>query len=181
VRVTDLFQLTGMQERPVFKRLLLIVTMLISCVGCDQATKSVAKSYLSETEVVSLLGGSVRLQIAKNYGAFLSVGQSMQRTVRTVLLTAGVAAVLVAMFAYGVVTAASSPLMLPALGIIIGGGVSNLLDRLFYGGYVLDFLNVGIGPVRTGIFNVADVFIMAGVLVLVFSNRLAQRPTRNVS
>lgn len=163
------------------KRLLLIVTMLVSCVGCDQTTKSVAKSYLSETEVVSLLRGSVRMQIAKNHGAFLSVGQSMQRTTRTALLTAGVAAVLVALFAYGVATTASNPLVLPALGIIIGGGVSNLLDRLFYGGYVLDFLNVGIGPVRTGIFNVADVFIMAGVLLLVFSNWLAQPPARNVS
>jgi signal peptidase II len=163
------------------KRLLLIVTILVSCVGCDQATKSVAKAYLSETQVVSLLGGGVRLQIAKNYGAFLSVGQSMPRTTRTALLTAGVAAVLVGLFAYGLIAAPGNPLVLPALAIVIGGGVSNLLDRLFYGGYVLDFLNVGIGPLRTGIFNVADVFIMAGVLVLVCGKWLAPRPMRNVS
>jgi signal peptidase II len=149
------------------KRLLLIVTILVSCVGCDQTTKTVAKTYLSETQAVSLLGGSVRLQIAKNYGAFLSLGASMNQATRTAVLSAGVAAVLIALFVYCVAAVPSNPLILPALGIIIGGGVSNLIDRLFYGGYVLDFLNVGIGPVRTGIFNVADMFIMAGVLLLV--------------
>ena len=59
------------------KRLLLILTILFSCVGCDQATKSVAKAYLSETHTVVLLGDTVRLQLAKNYGAFLSLGSSV--------------------------------------------------------------------------------------------------------
>jgi signal peptidase II len=58
--------------------------------------------------------------------------------------------------------------------LVIGGGMSNFIDRLLYGGYVVDFLNVGIGSVRTGIFNVADVFIVTGVLLLVFSDRLSK-------
>jgi signal peptidase II len=56
--------------------------------------------------------------------------------------------------------------------LIVGGGVSNLIDRLRYGGYVVDFLNVGIGSLRTGIFNVADMAIMAGVIIWAFSDRL---------
>ncbi len=163
------------------KRLLLIVTILISCVGCDQTTKSIAKTYLSETETVSLLGGSVRLQIAKNYGAFLGLGESMHRTVRTALLSAGVAAVLIALFAYCLAATQRNPVVLPALGLVIGGGMSNLIDRLLYGGYVVDFLNVGIGSVRTGIFNVADVFIVVGVLLLVFSDRLSKELLTNHS
>ena len=156
------------------KRLSLIVTILISCVGCDQTTKSIAKTYLSETETVSLLRGSVRLRIAKNYGAFLSLGESMHGTIRSALLTTGVATVLTTLFAYCLAATPANPVVLPALGIVIGGGLSNLIDRLLYGGYVVDFLNVGIGPVRTGIFNVADVFIVTGVLLFVFNDRLSK-------
>ena len=46
--------------------------------------------------------------------------------------------------------------------LFVGGGVSNLLDRIIHGAAV-DFMNVGIGPLRTGIFNVAAVAIMLGV------------------
>ena len=52
------------------------------------------------------------------------------------------------------------------LALFIGGGVSNWIDRLLHG-RVVDFLNVGIGSLRTGIFNVADVAIMAAVAMLV--------------
>jgi signal peptidase II len=54
-----------------------------------------------------------------------------------------------------------------AAALIIGGGFSNLLDRLYNDGLVVDFMNAGIGPVRTGIFNLADVAIMAGSGMLV--------------
>ena len=51
------------------KRLLVILAILFSCVGCDQVTKSVAKTYLSETRAVVLLGDTVRLQLAKRDGS----------------------------------------------------------------------------------------------------------------
>ncbi len=56
---------------------------------------------------------------------------------------------------------------LVGVAILVAGGASNLLDRIAYG-MVIDFMNVGIGPLRTGIFNVADMAIMlgAGSLVL---------------
>lgn len=48
------------------------------------------------------------------------------------------------------------------VALLVGGGVSNLLDRIIHG-TVIDFMNVGIGPLRTGIFDVADMAIMLGV------------------
>jgi signal peptidase II len=58
------------------------------------------------------------------------------------------------------------------LSLALAGGVSNWWDRWVNDGRVVDFLNLGLGPVRTGIFNVADVAIMAGVaLVLLASAR----------
>jgi signal peptidase II len=53
------------------------------------------------------------------------------------------------------------------LTLLAAGGASNWADRVVHG-RVIDFMNVGIGPLRTGIFNVADVAIMLGVALLLF-------------
>jgi signal peptidase II len=153
------------------KRLLLILAILFSCVGCDQATKSVAKAYLSETHTVVLLGDTVRLQLAKNYGAFLSLGSSVGEASRGMLFSVVVGAVLAALLAYLFISKPENPIVGVSVALIVGGGVGNLIDRLRYGGYVVDFLNVGIGPVRTGIFNVADMVIMVGVVLWAFSDK----------
>ena len=157
------------------KRLVLVLAILFSCVGCDQVTKSVAKAYLSETHAVVLLGDTVRLQVAKNYGAFLSLGSSIGESSRGMLLSVVVGSVLAALLAYLFISKPQNPIVGVSIALIVGGGVSNLIDRLRYGGYVVDFLNVGIGPVRTGIFNVADMAIMAGVVMWAFSDRLWTR------
>lgn len=53
-----------------------------------------------------------------------------------------------------------------AVALLFAGGVGNLIDRVTSGGSVVDFINLGIGPVHTGIFNVADVAITVGALIL---------------
>ena len=54
---------------------------------------------------------------------------------------------------------------------ILAGGIGNLIDRATQNGLVTDFLNVGIGPVRTGIFNVADMAVTFGVIVFIIATR----------
>jgi signal peptidase II len=153
----------------VSKRVLLVLTVLISCVGCDQTAKSVATAHLSETESVSLLGGTVRLQVAKNYGAFLSLGASMPQTLRLGLLSIGVGGVLIGLLASLLLSKRINPIGAVAIALMVSGGLSNLIDRLQHGGYVVDFINIGVGPLRTGIFNAADMYIMLGVSLLVFA------------
>ena len=58
-----------------------------------------------------------------------------------------------------------------AAAIIAAGGAGNLWDRVQTGGWVVDFLNLGVGPVRTGIFNVADVALMAGAGLMIVAGR----------
>ena len=53
-----------------------------------------------------------------------------------------------------------------------------MIDRILHKGTVVDFLNVGIGPLRTGIFNIADVAIMGGAIILFFSALRMQRQNR---
>src|SRR5947199_5008520 len=64
-----------------------------------------------------------------------------------------------------------------AFSLVVGGGLSNLLDRVAYGGYVVDFINLGIGSLRTGIFNAADVAITVGVLLVVFGGQWQRKPS----
>ena len=54
-----------------------------------------------------------------------------------------------------------------ALALVLGGGIGNLIDRIFNDGRVIDFLNIGVGSIRTGVFNVADIAITFGVLLFV--------------
>jgi signal peptidase II len=57
---------------------------------------------------------------------------------------------------------------MPFIGamLFLAGGASNLLDRIMHG-TVVDFMNVGVGSLRTGIFNVADVALMIGVALMI--------------
>ena len=148
-----------------------ILAILFSTVGCDQATKTIAKTYLSDTQRVVLLGDTLRLELAWNYGALLSLGSSLGESSSGMLLSILVALVVGSLLVYLFVFKPQNPIVAASIALIAGGGVSNLIDRVRYG-YVVDFLNVGIGPLRTGIFNVADMAIMAGVVLWAFSDRL---------
>lgn len=157
------------------KRLLNIIVTVLACVGIDQLTKLIAKRTLVDGELITLLGDGIRLQLAKNYGTFLSLGASLPENVRNAATTLGVGVILAALFGYALFSKAANAVAVFAMAMLLGGGLSNLFDRIAYGGYVLDFLNVGIGPLRTGIFNVADMFIMAGVFVMLFSEQIQRR------
>jgi signal peptidase II len=91
------------------KRLLLIFAILFACVGCDQATKSVAKSYLTETSNVILLGDTIRLVLARNYGAFLSLGAGVGESSSGMLLSALVGIVLAGLVIYLFVSKPQNP------------------------------------------------------------------------
>jgi len=156
------------------KRIVLTVIVLISCVGCDQASKSVAQSLLSETDVWSFWGDTVRLQLAHNHGAFLGLGSSFPEVLRDGLFSLGVAGMLIALLGYILFSKSASPSSILAYALLLAGGLGNLIDRLIYGGYVVDFINIGIGPIRTGVFNAADVVVVVGALML-----LTGRPRAN--
>jgi len=149
------------------KRTVLIFVVLVSCVGCDQVTKSVAQSLLSETEVWSLWGDTVRLQLAHNQGAFLGLGSSFPEILRDGLFSLGVAGMLAVLLVYILHAKSASSSTILAYTLLLAGGLGNLIDRLMYGGYVVDFINIGIGSLRTGVFNVADVIVVVGALILV--------------
>jgi len=64
-------------------------------------------------------------------------------------------------------------LALVGVSLFVAGGASNLLDRIVYG-TVIDFIHVGVGPLRTGIFNVADMAIMLGAALVMWAGFRAE-------
>ncbi|HVW51202.1 MAG TPA: signal peptidase II [Trinickia sp.] len=135
----------------------------------DQLTKALFKQILRPGEVVSLLGGSLLVLPTYNHGAFLSAGAEMAAATRNTVFTYGVLAILAGLLGWLLRSSKLGRVEVFAITCILGGGLSNLLDRFVDQGRVFDFLNVGIGHVRTGVFNVADVGIMLGVALLIFS------------
>jgi signal peptidase II len=158
-----------------FARLALVAVMLVACVGCDQTTKALARDHLQGRGTTSFFDGTLRLQYVENSGAFLSLGESLPHRWRTAVFTVGAGAVLAVALLYLLLASKAVPVQIIALSLICGGGIGNLIDRVRYDGYVTDFLNMGIGPLRTGIFNFADVALMAGIALFVFQQRRSER------
>jgi signal peptidase II len=141
--------------------------LIVATIGCDQVSKRVASVHLADSPGRSYLGDAVRLQYAENRGGFLSIGADLPEWARTAIFSVGTA---LALFAY-VISALTLPLgryAIVGLCLLFAGGLSNLTDRLLHG-RVIDFLNIGVGPLRTGIFNIADVAVMIGAVVLMAS------------
>ena len=114
------------------------------------------------------MAGVFRLQFSENAGGFMSLGRGLPGSVRFWLLIIGVGVALTGMLQFVLFSREMDRFSVIAASLIVGGGFSNLLDRLYNDGLVVDFLNAGIGHVRTGIFNLADVAIMVGSGMLVY-------------
>lgn len=151
-------------------RTILVLLLTLTCVGCDQATKFVAKRYLQPDAIISLAGDALRLQYAENSGAFLSLGSSLPDPWRHLVFTVLVGIFLLGLLAYTLFSGELAPFTIACLSFICAGGLSNLIDRIAYDGRVVDFLNMGIGPLRTGIFNIADMAITFGALFMLVEN-----------
>jgi len=148
-------------------RLGLVILILISCTSCDQMTKNMAKELLASSPPISLLNDSIRIEYTENPGALLSLGANLPSQARFLFFVVFVSLVLAITLAFAVNTRSSSLMQLVGLSLVAAGGMGNLLDRLFNNGMAIDFLRLGIGPLRTGIFNVADVAIVAGLATFV--------------
>ena len=157
------------------KRLLLMAPVMLSCVGCDRITKAVAREYLADSPGRSFWGELFRLQYAENPGAFLGMGAGLPETARFWVFIMAVGAVLLGVLVWTLSSRSLRPVGVVALSLVLGGGLSNLYDRVVNGGAVVDFLNLGLGGLSTGVFNVVDVAISTGVTLLLIGELMRSR------
>jgi signal peptidase II len=163
---------------------LLMTLVALSCIGCDQASKRMATQLLQGTGTHAYLLDTFRLTYAENPGAFLSLGANWPEPLRWIVLTGLTSAI-------GIVAAVwayrrwqrkpSTGLEVWAFVLIASGGVGNLIDRVFRDGRVVDFMNLGIGTLRSGIFNVADLQIMLGGALLYIAQRKSPADERTIA
>lgn len=155
-------------------RNIFILLLVLVNAGCDQISKNVAREHLDYYETINVLGKHLILTKIENTGAFLSAGDSLGGSVKFIFLSL---LPLLALF-YGVyyVMTRHNLHKLLVLGIcfVIGGGLGNLYDRLLYGS-VTDFVHVDVLIFKTGIFNLADVSIMIGMIMIITNLYLTPR------
>jgi signal peptidase II len=157
-------------------RLALLIA-IVATIGCDHVTKHYAATTLAKTSIRSFLADTVRLEYGENTGGFLSLGANLPAAARTSVFVIGTGLALL-FAAWVVVRAPMSGWTILGLSLFMGGGASNWIDRVTRGS-VIDFLNVGLGSLRTGIFNLADVAIMFGAgIVAITELRRHQSPIR---
>lgn len=164
--------------RRVSRILLLLFTAFL--VGCDHATKLAVMLKLGGGDEVQIVPGVLDLRYAKNddtaFSLFHQLGHGAPLFHRTGLL------VVISLIVLAVVLTAwwkrrSDPSRALHVGfaLIVAGAAGNVIDRVMRG-YVVDFIHVHMWPV----FNVADVLIVAGtiLLALVAQSRASSRDAR---
>ena len=145
----------------------------------DRITKLLAVLYLKGNEPIEYFNGIFRLIYAENTGAFLSLGKNWNIYVKYIVLL--IIPIIICLF--GIIY-----LMLKEkkfyriiiLSCIIGGGLGNLFDRLFNNFTVIDFMNFGIGNIRTGILNVADLPVTFGVIILIIFEFIVNKKEKKI-
>lgn len=149
-------------------KLLLAVIILGSCIGCDQVTKSMAIHSLRDQPSRSFLADTIRLDFAENPGGFLSLGANLPDGFRTNFFIVTNCLMMLGVVAFLFVKRKIPLLLFVSIVYVVAGGASNLIDRVTNNGLVIDFINMGIGPLRTGVFNVADMAITFGAIAAAF-------------
>lgn len=158
----------GERTAPIKPLLVLIVTAAVVFLA-DQLTKALVVANVGASEQIELLGGVVQIWNVRNRGAAFSLFQG------EIALFLVVTVLALAMIVYFHRSLRDRSLWLQALlGVILGGTLGNLVDRLRQG-YVTDFVSVGIGDLRWPTFNVADSSIVVGIGLLVLYLAWADR------
>jgi signal peptidase II len=148
------------------RKLAMFGTILGVVVVLDLITKLIVQRTFRPLEQIDVIGSFVRLTYITNPGA--AFGIYLGPSSRLIFLGLSVLAifVLVAMYRY---TPAGDRIRLTAIALICSGAFGNLIDRLRSTHGVIDFVDVGIGDLRWPVFNVADMAVTTGAVVLALS------------
>lgn len=146
-----------------------IFLLIIFNITIDQVSKVLVRANFEYGEIKELIGKKFIMQYVENKGAFLGMGSDMNDTLRLILLLILPTLVLGYLIYYITVNKTLDKLSTIALSCIAGGGIANVFDRIAFG-KVTDFFFIDLGGVfKTGIFNIADMSVTFGMIVLVYT------------
>ena len=153
-----------MSIRHVIRALIITAIVLIN-IGCDQVSKDIVRKNINTQEVIHVIQSNFVLMKVENTGAAMSSGANLPPVIKIILLQIFPALVLLFLFIWILTNAKFSKLRIVGLCFIIGGGIGNLYDRILYGS-VTDFMYMELGFLKTGIFNMADVSVSLGTILI---------------
>lgn len=156
------------------KRTIYILLVIVVTIAIDQISKVLVRTHIqARTDIhpgerISLIGDAFIMMNVENTGAFLGMGSDLNPTLRIILLLILPILVLGFVLRHILKDTSIDKWSLFAFASIIGGGIANVYDRIVYGS-VTDFFFIDLGGVfRTGIFNMADLSVTTGMIILVF-------------
>ncbi|MBM1107434.1 signal peptidase II [Aurantibacter crassamenti] len=153
-----------MRENTVLRNIIIIALVLLN-IGCDQISKEVIRKKVEPSEYIQVVGDNFIVTNVENTGAMLGFGKNLPPIIKIIVLQALPVLVLLILLTRILRKKDLDKFMVLAFACVIGGGIGNLIDRIMYGS-VTDFLFVEIGFFKTGIFNMADVSVTMGVILI---------------
>jgi signal peptidase II len=157
-------------------KILLILSILGFTIGCDRVSKNMVREKMHYNERINLLGNHLTITKVENTGAFLSLGNRLPKPVKLWIMIILPIVVLGLTFLAVFTKNNMSMLTIAGLCSITGGGIGNIYDRIMQGS-VTDFLHMDFFLFQTGVFNMADVFIMTGMFLILLDMFLQRKKT----
>ncbi len=150
-------------------KIILTLVLVLLNISCDQISKNVVRKTIEPYERIQVFEDNFLLTKVENTGAAYSLGSNLGPVFKIIFLQIIPILVLLFLLKQILVKTHYSKETIIGFAFIIGGGIGNLYDRIIYGS-VTDFLILDLGIIKTEIFNMADVSVMLGsILVLVSS------------
>lgn len=136
--------------------------MVVVAFACDQISKVLISSYLKLNESITIIKNFFNITLNNNYGAAWGM---FENNTKFLIIISIIAIIILIRYSYSFVNNTRNNI---AFSILLGGIAGNLADRVFLG-YVRDFLDFRIGSYNYPIFNLADTFIVIGVILLIIA------------
>ncbi len=147
-----------------------ILSLIIFNIIIDQISKYVVRAKVDPYFESPIIGDYFTLTNVENAGAFLGMGSDLNPTLRVLLLLVLPVIVLGLVVFHVFRDKELDRMSLIGFCCIIGGGFANVLERFRFGS-VTDFLHIDLGGIfKTGIFNLADVSVTTGLIMLLIAS-----------
>ena len=148
-----------------------LITLIVGLsIAFDQLSKIWVRNNFESYIEKSIIGDVFTLIKVENKGAFLGMGSELSEIPRILLLIVLPIIVLISITLYTYLEKTLDQTSIIGFSLIIGGGIANIFDRIVYGS-VTDFLYINLGGIfKTGIFNIADVSVTTGMILILISS-----------
>jgi signal peptidase II len=162
------------------KRVAYIILLILLNIGLDQFSKHLVRTEVVAGSRTEIVGKLLQLMNVENSGAFLGIGSNSNPTVKLIFLLILPVIVLGIVLYYLFSNSNLDNISVIGFSCVAGGGIANLYDRFVYGS-VTDFLFMDFGFTQTGIFNIADLSVTTGMILLIVASYQQKRKDKKLT